>query len=349
MKIDFPGLMKERMASGRYRYRVRKEGDKTIKTTLHIAPDHPKFREHYHAGRAGIAMLPEPDAPQTIRGSIGWLVDLYIQAMPQGALHASTVHQRTMFLTWLRSEVGEYSAAMPQSEVIKLRDKKSATPGAADNFVKAVRAMYAWAVDRGHVKANPAAGIGKINTGKGATAWTLDDLAAYRSRHPKGGMAHLCLSLFMFTAARIGDVYQIGKPHEVQRGGITWLDFQPAKKGSSRVQIPILPPLQEAIDAVKVRGTGPYLLTEAGQPFASPKALQNRFDTWVRQAGMAKRTSHGIRKAAGELMALSGATQYHIMAVHGHSSAKTSEVYTRGAERAKLAEQAMQLFRGMEW
>lgn len=349
MKLDFPGLMKERLPSGQFRYRVRKEGDTSKKITLHLTPDHPQFREHYHAARAGISLGPVPNAPTVIKGSIGWLVGLYVKAMPEIGLHQSTIHQRTMFLTWLRSEVGEYSAAMPQSEVVKLRDKKASTPGAADNFVKAVRAMYAWGIDRDHVKANPATGIGKTAPQKGATPWTLDDLAKYRARHPKGSMAHLCLSLFMFTAARISDVYQLGRQHEVTRGGVTWLDWQPAKKGSSRVQIPILPPLQEAIDAVKVTGTGPYLLTEAGKPFASAKALQNRFDTWVRQAGMEKRTSHGIRKAAGELLALSGATQYHIMAVHGHSNAKTSEVYTRGAERAQLAQQAMQLLRGMEW
>lgn len=349
MKVDFPGLMKERLPSGQFRFRVRKEGDKAVKITLHVAPDHPHFREHYHAARAGIALDAEPETPQAIRGSIGWLVDQYVAAMPELGLHPGTIHQRTVFLTWLRSEVGEYSATMPQSEVIKLRDKKASTPGAADNFVKTVRAMYAWAMDRGHIKANPAAGIGKVGAAVGATAWSLDDLAKYRARHPKGTMAHLCLSLFMFTAARISDVYQLGKPQEVQRNGITWLDWQPAKKGSSRVQIPILPPLQEAIEAVKVRGTGPYLLTEAGQPFASAKALQNRFDAWVKQAGMDHRSSHGIRKAAGELLALSGATQYHIMAVHGHSSAKTSEVYTRGAERAQLADQAMNLLRGMDW
>lgn len=348
MKLDFPGLTHERMASGRFCYRVRKEGDKTKKITLHVTPDHPRFREHYHAARAGISLGAEPDAPQVIRGSIGWLVDLYTAAMPTLGLHPGTVHQRAVFLAWLRKEVGEYSAAMPQSEVIKLRDKKVTTPGAADNFVKTVRAMYAWAIDRGHVEANPAAGIGKINKGSGAKPWTLEDLKSYRKRHPPGTMAHLCLSLFMFTAARVGDVYLIGKQHEVTRNGATWLDWQPAKKGSSRVQIPILPPLQTALDAVRVRGTGPYLLTEAGHPFASAKALQNRLDAWVTQAGLAGLSSHGIRKAAGELLALAGATQYHIMAVHGHSSAKTSEVYTKGAERAALGGQAMAMLK-IEW
>ncbi|MDP1669812.1 hypothetical protein [Phaeovulum sp.] len=69
----------------------------------------------------------------------------------------------------------------------------------------------------------------------------------------------------------------------------------------------------------------------------------------VRGGGAEGLSSHGIRKAAGELLALQGASQYHIMAVHGHSSAKTSEVYTKGVERDRLAEQAMRMLEGMEW
>lgn len=113
-----------------------------------LGDEHPRFGEHYQAARAGIQLPPEADAPSAIKGSVGWLVDLYRAAMKDmqdhGHLHKATAHQRGQFLLWLASEVGEYSAAMPQSQLILLRDKKAATPGAADNFIKAVRAMYAW-------------------------------------------------------------------------------------------------------------------------------------------------------------------------------------------------------------
>ncbi len=348
MKVDFPGLMQERLPSGKVRYRVRKAGQKGVKTTLHVTPDHPKFREHYHAARAGISLAPEPDAPQVIKGSIGWLVDMYIAAMPGLRLTPGTIHQRTVFLEWLRGEVGEYAAAMPKAQVIKLRDKRAATPGAADNLVKTIRAMYSWALERDYVKANPALGIDRIAPGKGATAWTLDDLTKYRKAHPKGTMAHLALSLLMFTACRIGDLYRLGPANEAVRDGVRWIDWTPAKTGSTRVQVPVLPPLAAAIDAAPMKGAA-YILTEEGAPFSSAKAMQKRFDKWVASAGLTKRTAHGVRKAAGELLAMHGATQYHVMSVHGHSNAKTSEVYTRGAERAVLADQAMQLLRGMEW
>ncbi|MDF3606515.1 tyrosine-type recombinase/integrase [Paracoccus sp. DMF-8] len=353
MKVTFPGLYSEKRGA-KTRYVVRKEGDKTKKITLAIDPSHPKFAEHYHAARSGIRLDPEPVAAQmVIRGSIGWLVDLYIaemeRAVASGQMHKSTCQQRSVFLTWMRAEVGEYGVGIPQTQLILLRDMKASTPGAADNFIKAVRAMFTWAVDRNLAKANPATGIKKINEGTGARAWTVADLEAYRKRHPFGSMAHLALTLFMFTACRIGDVVTLGRQHEVKRAnGSVWLGWQPEKRGSKKVVIPILPPLLKAVRAQSVIGRT-YLLREDGKPFASKNSFGNKFSTWMDQAGLVGLSAHGIRKAAGELLALHGASQYHIMAVHGHASAKTSEIYTEGADRARLAEQAMQMLSAMDW
>lgn len=360
VRINYPGLLREPMPSGAVRWRVRVEGDKRKRIALTVAPDHPQFREHYYAARRGIQLpAPEDVTSSSIRGSVGWLVDLYSDAMKtmvrDGAMSPQTMHQRKVFADWMRGQVGEYKAAMPQSELIKLRDLKAATPGAADNFIKAVRAMYAWGILRGHVSANPATGIGKLNRdGKGATPWTVADLRQYRDAHQPGTMAHLALTLFMFTACRISDAVILGRGHEIQRRGVTWLDFQPVKKGAKRVRIPMLPPLLAATRASTVIGKT-YLLTAHGQPFASSAAFDNKFRSWVIAAGFvdengkATRSSHGIRKAAGELLALEGASQYQIMAVHGHSSAKTSQIYTDGVDRDELAAQAMSMLSGMDW
>jgi integrase len=111
----------------------------------------------------------------------------------------------------------------------------------------------------------------------------------------------------------------------------------------------MLPPLLKATRAATLQHPRAYLLTEHGQPFASSAAFSNRFRAWCDDAGLNHLSSHGIRKAAGELMAMHGATQYQIMAVHGHSSAKTSEVYTRGASRANLGAQGITLLAAMDW
>ena len=92
-----------------------------------------------------------------------------------------------------------------------------------------------------------------------------------------------------------------------------------------------------------------YLLNEKGVPFGSPEVLRNRFRKWCDTAGLEGLSSHGVRKAAGHLLAQNGCSQHQIMAIHGHTEAKTSEVYTKGVERWTLAADAMRTLEDMEW
>jgi len=363
MRLRYPGLVREVLPSGTLRYRVRVEGDVNRKILLPFGPDHPDFHQAYRAGRAGVrTMLAGAEAPS--QGTMEWLAHGYIAHLTKqvrnGKASPFTLKQRENQLRRFLLEtsetgksVGRIYAGLPmvitQKELVALRDRHADTPGEIHNLFKTLRAMYEWAIEAEHVTSNPAKGV-KVERpeGGGATAWTLEDLAAYRARHPQGTMAHLALSLFMFTACRIGDAYWLGRAQEFKQAGSPWLRWQPTKRGSREVTLPILPPLLASMKAQKIVGET-YLLTEHGQPFASREALANRFRKWCEQAGVKGRSPHGIRKAAGHLMALAGATQYEIMAVHGHSNARTSEVYTKGVERMRLGEMAASKLAGMEW
>ena len=350
MRLHLPGLTQHKGPKG-WKYRVRAEGNKNRRVFLPCGPDHPEFHRCYAEARRGNRPELTPEA-EPIQNSFEWLGRMFeahmLAQVEAGHMHASTHKQRAAFLARLYPDHGEKKMQMPRHKLLDIRDSMAATPGAADNMVKTLRALYAWAVDRGHVTENPALKIPKVNSGTGAVPWSIEDLRAFRERHPPGSMAHLALTLFMFTACRIGDVVILGRDHERTIDGITYLVWQPGKKGSAKVSVPIMPPLARAIRAQKVVGAT-YLLNGWGKPFASPAAFGNWFRDRVTEAGLTGRSPHGIRKAAGELLALEGATQYHIMAVHGHTQAKTSEGYTSGVNRAKLAAQAMQMIGGMEW
>lgn len=363
MKLRYPGLIEERMPSGNIRYRVRVAGDKKRRIALTIAPDHREFHEAYLAARAGkkyAANQENPIAP----GTVGWMVEQYLAHLAaqvaSGTASELTLKQRRSLCARLITEqstsgrsngkpYGELPMEIPPHELLALRDRMMATPGAAKNMFKMLKAMYRWAVERQHCQQNPAAAINvEYRSQGGATPWTTDDLLAYRKVHKPGSMAHLCLTLFMFTACRIGDAYRLGRAMEIKRDGQTWLEWTPGKKGSRPVSIPMLPPLQRAISAQSVIGAT-YLLTERGEPFRSPEALRNRLKKWMEEAKIEGRSSHGIRKAAGHLLALNGATQYEIMAVHGHAQASTSQVYTETVDRMKLAAQAGGKMAGWDW
>ena len=352
-RVDLPGLLKESMPSGRFRYRVRVEGKKWIRIALSVGPDHREFLDHYRAAHAGV-QLGKDATPATaaVPKTVDWPSHAFEAAMgarvAAGLMHKGILHQRAQFYVRLRAEYGAKDMNMPRHIVMRIRDSMTATPGAADNMIKAIRALYAWGIDQAHVSDNPASGISTINRGTGATPWSVSDMKQFRSTHPIGTVPHLALTLFMFTACRIDDVVKLGRGNETLRDGIASLSWMPGKRGSAPVTVPIMPPLERALAARKIVGST-YLLSMLGRPYASGAAFGNKFRRWVAEAGLTDRSPHGIRKAAAELMALEGASQYHIMAVHGHTQAATSEIYTKGVNRTKLAAEAMSMMTGMDW
>ena len=350
------------MPSGNVRYLVRVQGKPSKRITLSVGPDHADFHEHYLAARAGSQV--STAVRKCAAGTLGWLVDGYIAHLEAlcaaGQASPLTLKQRKPFATEFktarststRSKGRVYKdlpLSIPQDELARFMDTFTATPGKAKNMLKFLRALFVWGISRGHCGVNPAAGLTVSYTNKGgAKPWTTDDLAKYRKAHPKGTMAHLALSLFMFTACRIGDAYRLGRGNEDTKMGQQWIGWQPAKRGSSYVEVPMLAPLLAATRAQRIIGPT-YLLTSHGVPFKSAEGLRNKFSSWCKDAGIEGKSSHGIRKAAGHLLSLNGATQYEIMAVHGHANASTSEVYTRGADRQRLAAAAVSKLAGMDW
>lgn len=356
MRVNYPGLLIERMPSGHLRYRVRRIGNKAVRTLLPVTPDHPDFKRHYDAARHGDPM---PAASKAVPRSVQWLVDGYLghlrKRVEAGLNSDSTLRQRRSLLLRFCAMLDEdgdpfgvLSMDVPPAVLIKARNAWMDKPAEADNLMKAVRAMYVWAVETGSAEVNPAKGISKIHKSKGgAVPWTAADLRKFRDKHPVGTTPYAWLTLTMFSACRIGDAFLLGRKHEVDRDGL-WLCWQPAKAGSAPVEMPMLPPLVKALRALKVQGPA-YLLTQHGRPFASKNVLGNSVRDWCVAAGLANRSAHGVRKATAELLAEAGCSQHQIMAIMAHTQAKTSEVYTKGAQRRILSADASRAMAGIEW
>ncbi|WP_442640506.1 tyrosine-type recombinase/integrase [Roseicyclus sp.] len=90
-----------------------------------------------------------------------------------------------------------------------------------------------------------------------------------------------------------------------------------------------------------------YLLGIHGRPFKNGNVLGNKVQDWTREAGLENRSSHGLRKSLAELLAEQGATSHQIMSVLAHTQSKTTEIYTKGAERTRLARAAMNAIAGL--
>jgi len=143
MKIDLPGLLREKLPSGNVRYRVRVERRKTKRIRLYVEPGDQDFMEHYRAARRGILMKRPKTAkltkPRQMRGSLNWLMKEYLgwldKQVAAGQYSPATLKQRRSQFRHLKP-VGEYSLDIPQPELLKLRDSMASTPGATDNFIK---------------------------------------------------------------------------------------------------------------------------------------------------------------------------------------------------------------------
>lgn len=338
------------MASGNIRYRVRAIGNPKKRTVLSSVPGERGFDDEYHEARGATPKI-------GIEHSLDWLCDQYIDHLQSrvdaGISSPLTLKQRRSQLRRVCAfedasghRYGGNHMDAPQEALIALRDALADTPAEADNTMKSLRALYAFALERRIASSNPATGIGKIHKpGGGATPWTPSDLQRYRDTHPAGTMAHRTITLFVFAGCRIGDAVWLGPEQELMIGGDKWLGWQPSKKGSAYTEVPMLPPLIAAVEG----SNATYLTTAHGKPFSSPEGLRNRLSKWCGEAEIKGRSSHGIRKAFAELLAESGATQHGIMALMSHTQASTSEVYTKNARRRIMAGEAMRALGSVDW
>ena len=91
---------------------------------------------------------------------------------------------------------------------------KWATPQAANNFLKTVRALMQHCIEAGMRTNDPTHGIrgAKVKT-DGYRTCTEVDIEAFEARHPVGSRARLALALLLYTAQRRSDVVRMGRQH----------------------------------------------------------------------------------------------------------------------------------------
>ena len=217
-------------------------------------------------------------------------------------------------------------------------DLRSDEPGAASNFLKRMKQVLDFGVQRQILTHNVARDV-KFEKPKtdGFPAWTEVDVAAYEKRWPTGTKERLAFALLLYTGQRRSDVVRMG-PQHVTDGRIEVTQA----KGGKTLSIPIHPALKPLIAGCN---TDTFLVTQYGQAFTKAG-----FGAWFAErcdaAGVHKR-AHGLRKAISRRLAEAGCTAYEIIAITGHSSAKEAEPYTRAVDQQRLADAAMQKVRNV--
>jgi integrase len=185
------------------------------------------------------------------------------------------------------------------------------------------------------VTVNPARDVPLLHPkrARGFPTWTVADIEKFEKRHPVGSKARLALALLSDTGVRRSDVVQLGKQH-MRNGWLVFRQFKVRNRTPLTAEIPALPELQIIVDASDTADLT-FLVTEHGRPFTAAG-----FGNWFRErydeAGGKELSAHGMRKAAATRAAERGATA-QLMAIFGWRTIKPAEVYTRAAERKRLA------------
>lgn len=336
MEIKLPYVSVERLPSGNTRYRFQRNG---IKKTIKGKPGSAEFMANYEAIRDGIE---EPAQSPALKGSVAWLTGLFLKDL-KVRVEAQLVSPLTLkghkhHLGRLVEEYGRKDAYMPRGKLVQFLDKFSATPGARDNLRKSISAMYEWALDREHLDPNsyqnPAKTIKRINTKtKGFYTCTIEDVRAYMKHHAPGTMARRVMIVELCTAARREDLRLLGPFNEFKLEGQRWLRWTQSKKPNRKVEIPMMPMLQEEVKDVK---DGVYIKTAKGTPYTHG-SLGNYVRRWFDEAGV-QGSLHGVRKGLSSILPHLGATSYEIDVLLGHEmGSDETKVYVAEAERKALA------------
>ncbi len=352
MNLDLPNLISEPDRHGNDRLYVRvKVGGRQRRKRLREEPGSTEFMLAYTAAveelRAGGTGAPGQLLRAAPKASAGWLAAHYF-ASPEflSIDEKSQRNRRRIIEGCLREPLKPGSKLIMRdcpylridaTHVIMLRDRKAAKPGAANNRLKYLSAMFGWAINakRFKIPHNPCRDVKKISyASDGFYTWTVEDVIKYVEHHPVGTPANLALSLMLFLGARRGDACRLG-PRNMSNGVMTYVPRKTSYKRKEASVKPILPPLAEAIRRTPT-GLQSFIVSSHGRPF-SDAGFGNKVREWCDQAGLPECSSHGLKKAAATICANLGATDRQLMALFDWTSEAQANTYTRKANKAKLA------------
>ena len=323
----------------------------------------PEFMAAYDAAK-GLQISVTSRSRTAAPGTWRWLcIRYFAECADYKLLDPRTQHVRRQILEGtfdepIAPDSSKFFRDLPISQmtvdaVEVLRDRKLAFPEGANGRVKAIRAVFKWAVrkkgpdKRSLAPINPARDVPyfKSNNPSGHHTWTLKEVRQYEERHPTGTKARLALALLLLFGQRRSDVTRLGRQH-VRGSTITFTQYKGRNQEPKQLTLPILPALQEVIDASPC-GDLTFLVNDLGRPFTDA-GFGNKFREWCDQAGLHHCTAHGLRKAGATIAADNGATAFQLMAIFGWTDLRMAEKYTRKANQAKLARSAMHMLEAQE-
>lgn len=335
-------LHRFRTRHGKTIWYVRKPGERRIRIQGEFGT--PDFNSQVQAALAGTIQAPQR-RHKAISGTVAWLWETYRATTAWTVLSPATRKQRENIMEGVLAKIGaEPYARIKRADIVASRDARASTPAQARNFLDAMRGIFRWALEAEYIKVDPTAGVKNPARppGEGFPAWTEEDVEAYQKKWVIGTKERVWLDVLLYTGMRRGDAVRLGRQHV--RDGIATLRTEKSQD-EIVVTIPILPVLSITL---KKGPTGDlaFICGEKGEALTK-ESFGNLFRVACRDAGV-KKSAHGIRKFAATNAANNGATVSQLEAIFGWAGGQMAALYTKTANRRRLALGAMHMLNRSE-
>ncbi|MHC9235035.1 tyrosine-type recombinase/integrase [Pseudooceanicola sp. 502str34] len=324
--------------SGNARYYFRPKG-KSGTPLPDLPTDHPQWVAAYstllqeHEGRA-----PSPHATHRT-GSIGAALRAYLASDAFLCLGEKTRQTRRRSIEDMERRYSRGDLEELRSRHIR-QDLARLDPHPANNRLKVWRGFCKWALNAGLLDADPARAVSARPTPKtdGFTAWTREDVDAFRAHWGHDTPQRLAFELMHRTCASIGDACRLG-PGMVREG---WLSYRRSKSGSEATCPFTIPgPMWfEADDhlatCLALAPKHMTFITTRGGASKSSKSAAQWFSRACTDAGLAHLSAHGIRKHRASVFKENGAAPEQRMAILGHETEAEAARYSKSADLQKI-------------
>lgn len=317
---SLPYLRKKRAKGKDYYYLdagKRTDGTRELLPLPHIKD--PRFGDCYARAKATRTNRKNKQGILTLDG----LIRLYERSPEFHGLSESSKRSYRLYLgranRLIRTKGGDSPPAklVERRDIVALRDAMADTPGAANQAIRALGALFVWAMESEKVPSNPARGVKKFKAVP-HEPWP-QELVEEGLGDPQIGMA---VGLLYFTGQRINEVVKM-----------SWADIRGdhmrvyVQKTKRQIDVAILPELDAMLQ--RTPKLAPTILTNANERPWTQSGLRQKIQDWAKARGH-KVVPHGLRKNAVISLLQAGCTSAEVSGITDQSIGMI-EHYAKGA------------------
>lgn len=323
---------------GKERFRFRRDGFSTYLP-------HPSDKLYKQAYEAAKNRSPLALTPRSNPGTVDDAMPRFYESLAFRRGGDTWRKDRRRILESFRDEYGKFELRHFEPHLIDqilerkldqriVNGRKVGGSAAALRLREQLFLFFKWAKKQRLIESNPVEDSDTpTHKSLGYYRWTESDIARFRKHWALGTKPRLALELMLWTGTRRGDARLLPPPRNGRFTG-------KAGKTGKEFNLPVAPPLAEAISAMAAVGLTTLLVTEYGKPF-SAAGFGNWFKEQCRKAGLPQCTAHGLRKALTRRGAEAAVPQQGLKALGQWSDDREVATYVAGVNQTRLAESAI--------